>query len=190
MCPPKLGLYHQIIPWTRLCVSCNYVLLHVINFLEQMNRPSPPLLILTCFRDKNFLNFRDEMGKKWLFELLNLPKYQTNHIVGNMWLSRRICREAVNLDLQFSFQPCVWARHVGTGVKSLWLLLEPRKTPGSHILLYWIFLYAIMNYFLKTWLQKDEWKDETRNISTEGSCSNVNHFDDWEDKWASPSSSS
>ena len=166
MCPPKLGLYHQIIPWTRLCVSCNYVLLHVINFLEQMNRPSPPLLILTCFRDKNFLNFRDEMGKRWLFELLNLPKYQTNHIVGNMWLSRRICREAVNLDLQFSFlfalhllvrpeigwnwnyvwnlfffqfdflfQPCVWARHVGTGVKSLWLLLEPRKTTGSQIVI-------------------------------------------------------
>ena len=26
-------------------------------------------------------------------------------------------------------------------------------------------------------------KDEARNISTDGSCSNVNHFSDWEDKW-------
>jgi len=29
---------------------------------------------------------------------------------------------------------------------------------------------------------RERLQDETRNISTEGSCSNVNHFDDWEDK--------
>ena len=39
------------------------------------------------------------------------------------------------------------------------------------------------NYWRKVYRNRFFQKDEARNISTDGSCSNVNHFSDWADKW-------